>query len=1375
MFKQFLLTISFYLFVTSPIIAQNSSLIIGNQKFISGGFSSLPIPTYDYGNTSMPNSGDPNMSYQGQTPTNASNLITTPNNEILFFIVDQHIYNKNGYCLGNLNTSSDDFNTTESFQIKGASEILIVPNPSNCQQYYIVSTKIENGIMFKRPYLFLLDMGIVNINASSYNSNECILGQLVPIGSYSGTYQNFGISISSLINNENTSTPFPPFINPSDPSPGKESNIFLGATPKDAQNNYFVFISNSNFIYRFKVSNFGFQFDNYVIPFLNNGNTENNAYYVRSELEVVRLSNGNIRIACPYFKSENQGNNTIWEWLFIAELDSYGYLIPNSTYHIPFYKGLNSTSSEDAALKGIEFSSNGNYLYISHSTNALQPNQLEYFNFNSPSNFLTPINIGNLDCKYSMLEKGIDNGIYFSGSSGLHKILNSDIPTSPIITLNTNVGFYNVESNGGATNLFSNLFKLYLLPDQIDGFNYYDNLNNNIVCCIENFNFDSDDLVNVTNDAIWNDVALGGSNPFLNVSGNIITIKKSIYIKPGVTLTIKNLNLKFAPNARIVVENGPINSIGGKLILDNATLSSVELCGINTNWLGCEVWGNINANQGLINSTNQGVLKMKNNSRIKDAQIGVLVGKRQTTTTNTCPYFEIISDNIFVPINSGGVIEINNSTLENNLIGVQFEKYFSPNGMNNTSIISKTLFEWNDNIISASLNYHLRLNGIKGVRIIASIFTNNILNNTNLTQSGIGIYSRNSNFSVESKCNYIPLTGVNCNDYTPSEFRNLKFGINTFSTDILNFTVNRAKFIDNEIGAFILGTMYYQITESKFQIPELNNTYTAGIYNFGGKGFKIEENDFFEEDGKTIGMSYGTVINNSGVTYNEVYKNFYQNLNVGCYAMYKNGTQLNIVTNPISKVTNGLHWICNDFRSEITTADIGIVGSSANPGIIDYHQGYYGGTTLYNAVKSTARNTFSMYSELSPIEHDIKLDQYSQQMNYVYLNTPTQSPDNVSPGVYTTMQYFNNSPVTGYGFNACPSKLLLKPTKQDVHQLKVKLDSLQAQIDGGSTESLLNLLANSQNPYLLLGELSPYLSDSTLKEYLFSCASTLEKKELLELQKPLSPDLCQDVMNSLLPELVKLELILNQGDAPMQKLFSQISEVKSLLDGTYSQYVGNLLSDTVLSYQNLKDSLIAINIDDARKDLIYLMISHNEYDSVGPIINEICECESDFLMMTAINDRLQSSTSYENLLSESSQFADSVNSIYCLTLDPSLKAILNSLINNGGNMVNSPEFLDFDGVRSLNQNFSINDDSKDNIVNVFPIPSNGEINLKSNEIISDLKIKIFDVKGNLVYTNNFKETIESQIDLSNLSNGEYVIELILNDLKHEKNKIIIKK
>jgi hypothetical protein len=200
------------------------------------------------------------------------------------------------------------------------------------------------------------------------------------------------------------------------------------------------------------------------------------------------------------------------------------------------------------------------------------------------------------------------------------------------------------------------------------------------------------------------------------------------------------------------------------------------------------------------------------------------------------------------------------------------------------------------------------------------------------------------------------------------------------------------------------------------------------------------------------------------------------------------------------------------------------------------------------------------------------------------------------------------------------------------------------------------------------------------------------------------------------------------------------------------------MSDTTLTYLDIKDSLLGINIEAAKKDLIFLMISQNEIDSINNIMSLVCECESDFEILTEINKRLYGTNSIDQIMEESSSFVDSVNLLHCLTNDPALKEVLNILLTYHGNMTSSPDILDFYGTRSSQINNVLNNPETKNIIKVFPIPSNGEINFISEELISDLKIAVYDIKGNLVLTTNFKETAQSKIDISNLSNGEYVIE-----------------
>lgn len=94
-------------------------------------------------------------------------------------------------------------------------------------------------------------------------------------------------------------------------------------------------------------------------------------------------------------------------------------------------------------------------------------------------------------------------------------------------------------------------------------------------------------------------------------------------------------------------------------------------------------------------------------------------------------------------------------------------------------------------------------------------------------------------------------------------------------------------------------------------------------------------------------------------------------------------------------------------------------------------------------------------------------------------------------------------------------------------------------------------------------------------------------------------------------------------------------------------------------------------------------------------------------------------------------------------------------------------------------NFSIEssleiEEPKDNQFDVFPNPSNGIINLRLPEFSKSGEIRIVDIIGRLVYSNQLTYLANQQINLSNLPNGAYIISVKLDNQQFTK-KIIIKK
>jgi hypothetical protein len=96
-------------------------------------------------------------------------------------------------------------------------------------------------------------------------------------------------------------------------------------------------------------------------------------------------------------------------------------------------------------------------------------------------------------------------------------------------------------------------------------------------------------------------------------------------------------------------------------------------------------------------------MEMRNNSRIENAWMGVLVGKRTSELIEECPdvFNEDIDPFSFDDSRTGGIVRIlPGSSLVNNQRGLRFRPYQN-NGLNNVSVINDALFHWDGNLVAA--------------------------------------------------------------------------------------------------------------------------------------------------------------------------------------------------------------------------------------------------------------------------------------------------------------------------------------------------------------------------------------------------------------------------------------------------------------------------------------------------------------------------------------------------------------------------------------------------------------------------------------------------------------------------------------------------
>jgi hypothetical protein len=153
------------------------------------------------------------------------------------------------------------------------------------------------------------------------------------------------------------------------------STFYAGSMLQETATNSFryVFVSknsgdtNEQGIVRCKIDGNGIQYDGFIPYQIQNATI----YGLRAEMELVQLPNGHFKIAAPYKATGTHNGKDVSAAIYTAELDASGNVYNNQENTLYFYKSTNN--QEDPYVHGLEFSPNGDYLYISHIISEFHP------------------------------------------------------------------------------------------------------------------------------------------------------------------------------------------------------------------------------------------------------------------------------------------------------------------------------------------------------------------------------------------------------------------------------------------------------------------------------------------------------------------------------------------------------------------------------------------------------------------------------------------------------------------------------------------------------------------------------------------------------------------------------------------------------------------------------------------------------------------------------------------------------------------------------------------------------------------------------------------------------------------------------------------
>ena len=431
-----------------------------------------------------------------------------------------------------------------------------------------------------------------------------------------------------------------------------------------------------------------------------------------------------------------------------------------------------------------------------------------------------------------------------------------------------------------------------------------------------------------------------------------------------------------------------------------------------------------------------------------------------------------------------------------NFITCTFEIYKETNKISNTQGIT-----------------FVRLNGVKGVRLLGNTFTTNYFGGAikQPHERPTAIFSINSSFVIDNYCaDWPPPISGSCQDLTRSTFSNLFYGIKAYNySPLAQIKINGALFHNAYRGIYFNAVDNSQISNCDFELMGQDNGWTPpvgvdkqpyGVYLDASTGFLFTKNSF-NMSGGTGGVyvihdeNYGVIINNSGDQTNYIYDNEFWNQKVGIAAQNWNRSTVITTDNNGDQSNDGLKIKCNDFWSNVKK---NIIVTSDNTPQSNYGISVYQGKSMKpnESQEVLAGNRFTKDATytLTNYQNDFSsahIHYYCHNYTYypITFNLPEWVPEQVTGLSVHKQSYANGFDKT----KACPTAL----TNTSVVVMQTEKASIYNQwqsakliyaiwVNGGNTDLPDDIQgAYPWETYQLYNDLmseSPYLSEGAIIE-----------------------------------------------------------------------------------------------------------------------------------------------------------------------------------------------------------------------------------------------------------------------------------------------------
>jgi hypothetical protein len=902
---------------------QDAIVANGPQQLLFGqAGGQLPITDLP----DFPGSPDPHL-YHGETPQFSQNVQFDHNGDLLFFVIDGRVYDREGYMI------ADDRGTVdcEDCLFRGISQVAITLVPGSCSQYYLVAADFqptEHALGYS-----ILDMGQPNRywpnrtgRVLSYND---VANDPGLTAQFSNAYQTMPLWSEHGNGQFDESDRM---INLDDLQPNSgvyEYGFHLAIYDTDRANEEKVlFAVDEAYLYYCTILPNGIERTNSLTQF----------QPLNSQTSVFGYGNRRDHVGgCAFQRTGTDPNDPVLFAMSATSLSQTGGPVPSVIlFQVDF--ALNTVewlqdvttcqlTGPDLNITGLAFSPNADHLYVAQSEAPwLVAIDLGTY---AVTDLATSLGIANPQ-QFSGATLSIDNSP-LGGSDALIALSSSrtafkaqpDQPTLP--------GSWNepipVTATLGArpTFIYPDGATPSCIPDMHNQGEQQIATLNAGACCVYTSELDGIPghtfQSNNCTPLVWDQYSLlfGGGTTF-TFSGDVI-------VPAGCQLQVTGKTLRFTPNARLIIK------AGGSARFTNCTLTSLTCPGLR--WPGVTVEGTTSADQYPLICGDQGFLDLKSTT-ISNAERGA-----------RCATEGI--GGALLASGYGGVIYSSGSTFLNCIIGADLGDYhanFVGGVEDNLCYFSNTKFTIDNTWPDASQpSVQLYIHRTRKIRVFQCGFANDAT--TSIAGLGFGVVAQDAEVSVLGSI--LPNT---------SYVRNLIHGVWKFGGVLAPLTVNGMKFSNNQIGIRDDAGHWSRYTNNTFSVPDQNNypQPRIGMQLWQSRFFTVERNTFTGQDQaiqpneNSIGIFFAGINPDQSTSWvyddEQIYDNDFTDLYVGSLVngihRSDDGTQEDL----------GLRIFCGEYTNNVM--DIGLAARSIiRPNQYDNNPPQLAGNRFYGAADCT--------------------------------------------------------------------------------------------------------------------------------------------------------------------------------------------------------------------------------------------------------------------------------------------------------------------------------------------------------------------------------------------------------------------------------------